>query len=360
MHDSIDFENFPTTRYQGSKRKILGWLHENLKGIDFETVLDAFGGTGSVSYLFKKMGKHVTFNDLLKFNTLSGKALIENHSVKVSPEDLEFILNFSNLELNGFIQSTFEGIYFTNEENIWLDNIIRRINSLEGNDLNVLSTKKAICFNALFQACLRKRPFNLFHRKNLNIRLNDVKRNFGNKTTWEKDFELDFKHFINEINDSVFDSQTNCEVLNKSIFDLDNDYYDLIYLDPPYVSGSGDNETNNYLNCYHFLEGISEYDIWADKIDYNTKNLRFKKQPNLFDKNNIYNSLNIIFENFQDSIIVLSYKIGGTPSVEEIRSLMSNFKNNVSIVSKHYKYALNKQNGNAKHNREVLIIGTNE
>ncbi|MFS4468277.1 DNA adenine methylase [Maribacter sp. 2210JD10-5] len=357
MSELIDIETFPTTRYQGSKRKILDWLNENLRDIEFQTVLDACGGTGSVSYLFKKMGKSVTYNDVLKFNSLSGKALIENQNIKITTDDLEFILNFDGLEENGFIKSTFGGVYFTDKENIWLDNVIRRINVLPGVDESETAYKKAICFNALFQTSLRKRPFNLFHRKNLDIRLNDVKRNFGNKTTWERDFELDFRSFISEINESIFDSGIDCFALNKSIFDLENENYDMVYLDPPYVSGSGDNETNNYLNCYHFLEGMTDYENWGDKIDYKTKNLRFKAQPNPFDKRRIYDSLNLLFQTFQDSILVLSYKIGGTPSVEEIMELMGRYKENVTKKSKHYKYALNKQNGNAKHNREVLIIG---
>ena len=33
----------PTTRYQGSKRKILPWLYECMKGYEFHSVLDAFG-----------------------------------------------------------------------------------------------------------------------------------------------------------------------------------------------------------------------------------------------------------------------------------------------------------------------------
>ena len=37
-----------------------------LKIYSYETVLDAFGGTGSVSYSYKKIGKEVTYNDILK------------------------------------------------------------------------------------------------------------------------------------------------------------------------------------------------------------------------------------------------------------------------------------------------------
>ncbi len=69
----IDFKRFPTTRYQGSKRKILPWIYGHLKPLRFHTAIDVFGGTASVSYLLKKMGKQVTFNDSLRCNYLMGK-----------------------------------------------------------------------------------------------------------------------------------------------------------------------------------------------------------------------------------------------------------------------------------------------
>jgi adenine-specific DNA-methyltransferase len=352
--------NFPSTRYQGSKRKILHWLHENFRQLEFETVLDACGGTASVSYLFKKMGKSVTYNDVLKFNHLIGKALIENHNTRISADDIEFVLNFDEIKRSsGFIKNTFKDFYYTEDENEWLDNIIVRINSLVGNDENETDIKRAMCFYALFQSSLRKRPFNLFHRKNLYIRTNDVKRNFGNKTTWERQFSSEFRLFIKEANESIFDSNTNCKSINESIFNVKNGDFDLVYFDVPYITENGTNETSDYLRCYHFLEGITNYDTWNEKIDYNSPNFRFKKSEeiNPFSKQNIYNSLDLLFKNFQDSILVFSYKVGGVPSVDDIKELMEKYKNNVEIKEKHYIYALNKQNGNAKYNREVLIIG---
>jgi adenine-specific DNA-methyltransferase len=58
---------FPSTRYQGSKAKLTGWIWENLKAFNFATCLDAFGGTGAVAYRLKQEGKQVTYNDLLRF-----------------------------------------------------------------------------------------------------------------------------------------------------------------------------------------------------------------------------------------------------------------------------------------------------
>src|SRR3972149_7045819 len=111
----------PTTRYQGSKRSILPWIYENLKSLPFETVLDGFGGTGSVSYLFKLMNKKVTFNDILPSNCMTGLALIENDSVTLDEEDLGFISHRNGFEYPTFIEDTFKGIYYTADENRLLD-----------------------------------------------------------------------------------------------------------------------------------------------------------------------------------------------------------------------------------------------
>ena len=39
--------NIPSTRYQGSKRKILPWIYDCIKDVEFNTVLDVFGGSYS-------------------------------------------------------------------------------------------------------------------------------------------------------------------------------------------------------------------------------------------------------------------------------------------------------------------------
>ena len=75
---------FPSTRYQGSKAKLVDWIWDQIADLDFTTCLDAFGGTGAVSYRLKQAGKHVTYNDLLRFNYYFGLALIENKQVQLT------------------------------------------------------------------------------------------------------------------------------------------------------------------------------------------------------------------------------------------------------------------------------------
>ncbi len=357
IEKKITSQYFPSTRYQGSKRKILDWIEEQLDGLDYQTVLDAFGGTGAVSYLFKTKGKSVTYNDSLKFNTTIGKALIENSSVKLSSSEIDLLLNLDEIELeNSFIADNFNNIYFTDEENVWLDKFMYNLQSVFKGDPQS-SVKIDLALFGLFQACLTKRPYNLFHRKNLYMRLNDVKRNFGNKVTWERTFEDQVRKFIEEANRCVFDNSERCVALNQDALSISGEY-DLVYLDPPYVDINGDHDTIDYLYCYHFLEGLMDYNQWGDMIDFTSKNLRYKKElhSTAFKKRNVLDSFNKLFDIYQKSTIVISYKKNGIPSIEEILELLSKYKTSIQVKSMHYKYALNKQNGNARENREVLII----
>lgn len=53
--------SFPKTRYYGSKRRLLCWIHQAVRELPFTTVLDGFSGTASVSLLFKAMGNMLVF-----------------------------------------------------------------------------------------------------------------------------------------------------------------------------------------------------------------------------------------------------------------------------------------------------------
>lgn len=358
--NEIKLTEFPTTRYQGSKRKILPWIYSVVKDLKFETALDAFGGSASVSYLFKKMNKSITYNDKLFFNHLIGKAIIENDRAQLTNEDLSNLINW-NKEVNysKIIQSNFKDIYYLQEENVWLDKVVSNIVQMNHYKANIMQYKKSLAYYALFQASLIKRPFNLFHRKNLNLRTSDVERNFGNKTTWDKSFKECFLKFADEANSLVFDSGRQCISLNQSAFEITPEGYDLVYLDPPYLRKDGSNESSNYFKCYHFLEGLSKYPEWENLIDFDSVNLRLKEDQtiNEFSTNSIYETYKKLITRFQKSIIVLSYKKGGIPSIEFLVNLVKKVKGNAHTVSMHYKYALNHQNGDAKNNREVLIIG---
>ncbi len=334
----------PQTRYQGSKYKILKWIDNCTNNLDFNSVLDAFGGTGSVGYMFKKNGKKVFYNDILKFNSIIGKAIIENNSIFLESEDIEFILKkHQTIDYPSFIYDNFHDIYFTDDENKWLDIITTNIKNLHN------EYKQALAYYALFQSCIIKRPYNLFHRKNLYIRMAEVERSFGNKKTWDRSFEYYFKKFSSEANLAIFDNGNENKSFHADIFDI-NYSADLIYIDTPYISRGG--VGLNYADFYHFLEGLTFYDNWQHLIDNNSKHKKIKGKNNIWnDKNNIYNAFEKLFYKFQNSILAVSYREDGIPSIEEIVSMLSKYKNDVHINKINYKYTLSN-----KDSKEILII----
>lgn len=338
---------FPATRYQGSKTKLLGWIWAQVSNLKFTTVLDAFGGTGSVSYLFKTKAKKVAYNDILHFNYNIALALIENKDVCLSGDEVNWLLEkHSNINYPRFVQENFQKIYFTDEENALIDQLITNIQHLDN------KYKFAIAFFALCQTCIIKRPFNLFHRKNLYIRLANVKRSFGNKTTWDKPFNQLFRGFAHEANQGVFDNGQENIAYNCDVFDIPGDY-DLVYIDPPYISKQG--VAVDYLNFYHFLEGLALYPDWENRIDYKSKHHRFTIQANEWtNKKQVLNAFNRLFERYQKSILVVSYRSDGIPTELELVELMRKYKQHIQVeYYGKYQYVLSTNTSS----QEILLIG---
>jgi adenine-specific DNA methylase len=331
---------FPSTRYSGSKRRFLNWIWENISDIEFDSALDVFGGTASVSLLFKQKGKKVHYNDILGFNQIIGAALIENSKTRVTESDLECIFESKAISKKKTIQTLYTDTFYLEQENIWLDNFIQKVATVDD------KFKRAIILSALFQACLSKRPFNLFHRANLNLRTADVKRNFGNKTTWEKPFEELIKKFVAEYNQSIFDNKKKNKVVGGHNALYCPNGVDLVYIDPPYFSNNQSTGLN-YLNYYNFLEGIANYDRWHDLVINNETNVpKLKEKKAIQDFTNkaqITKSIEKLIERFQDNIIIMSYVDEGIPDKETIENLFRKYGKKVRVIEKQHKYALSQK-----------------
>lgn len=340
--------SMPRTRYQGSKRKLANWIGEQLAGVEFDTVLDAFGGTGSVSYELKRRGKAVTYNDHLKFNFQIGKALIQNGSGRLSPAAIErLLIRDPNRRYPDFVERTFAGIYFTDQENRWLDAAVHNIARIKD------AARRALAWYALFQSAMAKRPYNLFHRRNLYMRQARVTRSFGNKATWDRSFEDHFRAFAAEANKAVFDNGRPCRALNRDALDLP-DRFDLVYIDPPYVSAAGVGV--NYRDFYHFLEGLMDYEKWADAIDWSSKHRRLVPVREAWTSpSDVADAFDALFERFAGAGLAVSYRSDGIPSIEDLRDMLKRYKSRVRVIRHDaYQYALSTN----KRSREVLLIAT--
>jgi len=339
---------YPSTRYSGSKRRFLDWIWENTKNLKFKSVLDVFGGTGSVSLLFKRQGKEVYYNDILKFNQIIGTALVENKKEIITDEELKNALSFNGGKYPDFIRRNFKGIFYYDSENEWLDKVIINFQRIKN------KYKKAILLSALFQACLAKRPFNLFHRANLYMRRRRVQRSFGNKTTWEHPFEYLLKRFVYEYNKCIFDNGKKNKMLGGYDALICPNGVDLVYLDPPYFSASNDKGTN-YLEFYHFLEGLANYNDWENQIGLSSSKINKFIVPfeirRWISKNEIINTFKELLLRFQNNIIVFSYQSDGFPSEEEIRTMLKKLRKKTKVYRKPHKYVLS-----SKMKDELLFI----
>lgn len=339
---------YPPTRYQGSKAKIVEWIADVISDLDFETIMDAFGGTGVVAYKMKQLGKNVVYNDAMKFNSVIAKALIENTNETLTAEEVEELLEGDATGHPTFIEDTFQGIFYLNEENIWLDEMVYKIRKMEN------EYKRAIAWFALFQACIIKRPYNLFHRANLSVRMSTVKRSFGNKKTWDTPFPVHFRKFVEEANCAVFDNNKKITVLNQDALTINPEEIgiDAVYIDTPYVSGKGTG--TDYVDFYSFVEGMVDYDNWGDKIltKYKHKPIVGKNNYTWTKKDVIYNSFDKLFRRYKDQLLIISYREDGIPTIKELIDILSQYKKDITQVhTTGYKYVLSK-----KETKEVLII----
>jgi adenine-specific DNA methylase len=183
------------------------------------------------------------------------------------------------------------------------------------------------------------------------LRFSDVERNFGNKTTWDTPFEMHFRKFVAEANQAVFSNGLQNKALNLDVFDIEGGF-DLVYIDTPYISKKG--VEVDYLGFYHFLEGLVIYSDWEKMIDFRSKHKRLKKEANPWiDKNQIHSAFERLIKKFADSIIVISYRSDGIPSISELVSVLKKYKSRVEeLKRKNYKYVLSNN-----HSEEGLLIG---
>ena len=344
------------------------WIQSAFEGLSFSSAIDLMSGTGSVSYLLKRMGKQVVGNDYLRFNYVTAQAFIENKRYLVGEEDITWMLGkHSQVDYGRFVAKTFRNYYFTATENRWIDRVICNINQLQGANLPATRAKRAIATHSLIQACLMKRPFNLFHRRNLYLRRAKVDRTFGNQTTWETPFEKLLLRKVKESNSFVFDNGMKNKAMNEDATKLSGSSIDLVYIDPPYFRLNGDRRQSNYRFAYHFVEGLAQYDVWPDLLDHRSPLRALKPNGNSCEvlyqcqmselRETLLDWLKRIVLNWPNAQIVMSYKKPGVPSCRAIKKLLEETGREVSVRRAGYQYALNRRNGKPSENLEILFVG---
>jgi len=344
--DSPEFppqvRDYPQLRFMGSKHRLLPWLHEILNQVDFDTVLDAFSGSGCVAYLFKSMGKEVTTNDFLNFASVLSRALVENSDEILRPKDVERLLAEAPWS-DRFIEDTFQGIFFTPEDLRFLDQVWAGLRLLRS------PYRKALALAALIRSCVKRQPRGVFTVAGDPEHYKDGRR----------DLRLSLReHFVEQVevfNRSVFDNGKRNRSLHGDVFAVAPDGFDLVYMDPPYVPRADD---NCYIKRYHFLEGLSCYwDGMTLLEESRVKKIKKVYTPFSYRRDSIA-AFESLFSNFRKSILALSYSSNGYPDLEVLVRLMRRYKASVTVFEKEHRYHFGTHSAvNRSVVHEYLILG---
>ncbi len=143
-------QRFPRLRYMGSKYRLLPHLERTFAEIGGSTAVDAFSGSGVVSYLLKAQGFEVLSNDFLHFPHIITRASVANSSVRLEPELVEQICGTA-ADDRDYISRTFDGLYFTAEDREFLDSAWSHIDALRG-------YRRDLAVSALVLSAARKQP----------------------------------------------------------------------------------------------------------------------------------------------------------------------------------------------------------
>jgi adenine-specific DNA-methyltransferase len=312
--------HFPRLRYMGSKYRLVPHLAEIFAELGGRTALDAFSGSGVVSYLLKSLGYQVTSNDFLNFPVIIAQATVKNQTVRLQESDIDAICGAPR-DGRDFIQRTFDGLYFTAEDRRFLDAAWSHIDGLG-------PSKQAMAISALVLAAARKQPRGVFTFTDL--RYDDGRRDL------RLPLRDHFRESAAEYNKIVFSNHRRNESRCRDVFDTPTGGHDVVYLDPPYAPPRDDND---YIKRYHFLEGLSVY--WRDqKIMANTRTKKLEKKFTPFAyKRSVVHALRRMFEHFGDSTIVLSYSSNAVPDVSTIEKLLRSVKSDVEIRPIEHRYS---------------------
>jgi adenine-specific DNA-methyltransferase len=303
----------------GSKYRLVPHLAEVFTGLGGGTALDAFSGSGVVSYLLKALGYRVTANDFLTFPSVIARATVANQDTRLSQDEIAHICGPA-ADDRDFIQATFGGRFFTETDLAFLDSAWSHIDRMSG-------AKRDLAISALVLSAARRQPRGVFTFSG--ARYDDGRR----------DLRLSLReHFTEratEYNSVVFDSGQPCAALCGDVFGLPAGGHDVVYLDPPYAPPRDD---NCYIKRYHFLEGLSVY--WrGQQILEHTRTRKLAKRYTPFSyTRTVTDALRRTFRQFQDSAIVLSYSSNAVPDAAVIEALLREVKDEVEVRAVDHRY----------------------
>lgn len=334
---------YPSTRYMGSKNKLLTEIWAVASQFEFETALDLFSGSGVVGYMLKSHGKTVVSNDYMAMSATFAKAMIENNEITLSQNETLALLEPKN-PVDRFVETTFQGLYFNDDDNRLIDIVRANIKAVKN------PYKRAIAMSALIRACLKKRPRGIFTY--VGHRYDDGRKDLL------MTFRAQFLEAVDMVNAAVFNNGKQNKARNGDAMSLKNRDSGLVYIDPPYYSPLSDNE---YVRRYHFVEGLAR-DWQGVEIQEHTVTKKFKSYPTPFSsRKGAAEAFDMLFKRFRESVLVVSYSSNSQPTLDEMVAIMAKHKRHIEVVPVDYKYSFGNQGHKVGDNnndvQEYIFVG---
>ncbi|MDP1586501.1 MAG: DNA adenine methylase, partial [Prosthecobacter sp.] len=221
-------------QYIGNKRKLLDWIREQIpEGV--KTVVDAFAGGGSVSYMLKREGYQVHSNDSLHWPHHIARAVVVNQTETVTDEEIEALCQ-PNPKAGTFVRDNYKDKFWKPEIHGVIDEVRENVDALKG-------FKRDIALAALGATMLSARGW------------------FPQFTTSKvsedgyspEQFHKRLGEVIRRLNSMVQEGPT-CTAQRLEVREfLPKVKADLAYFDPPYVT---EFSAANYSANYHVVEAV--------------------------------------------------------------------------------------------------------
>lgn len=334
---------YPSTRFMGSKNKLLNEIWSVASQFNFDLAIDLFSGSGVVGYMMKTHGKAVLSNDHMAMSATFTKAMIENNKIRLTQLEAERLLEPSKRS-DGFVESTFKGLYFSDLDNRQIDYLRANIKTLRD------PYKKALAMSALIRTCMKKRPRGIFTY--VGDRYDDGRKDL------KMSFRDQFLAAVDAVNNAVFDNGKDNQSRFGDAMTVRSREKALVYIDPPYYSPFSDNE---YVRRYHFVEGLAR-DWSGVEIQDHTTTKKFKSYPTPFSsRKGAAEAFDLLFGRFRESVLMVSYSSNSQPTQDEMVALLAKHKSHVEVIPVDYTYSFANQNhkvGNNKNSvQEYLFVG---
>jgi adenine-specific DNA-methyltransferase len=310
---------YPRIRFMGSKYRLAPRLAQVFEDLPAGPAVDAFSGSGVVSYAMKATGRSVLANDHLAFTSTIARALVANDEERLSPEEVDLLCSASR-DGRSFIAETFEGLYFPKQDHQFLDAVWSHIDHLP-------PAKKALALGALCLAAAWKQPRGVFTITS--FRYDDGRRQL------RMDMESLFREAVTAFNAAVFKGQKHCSASCLDVFELPSDGFSVAYFDPPYAPPKDD---TCYIKRYHFLEGLATY--WRNQeIMWETRTRKLRKRYTPFAyKRSAAPALDDLFGHFEGAALVVSYGSNAALTKPDLERMLRRHRRSVECVEIPHSY----------------------